>query len=197
MIQGFITATGEMSHTSFTRCWTEGKVYVADECDNAPGHVQTLFNSALANNVATLASGNAKPSKGMGFLATGNTPFRPTREFPDRRPGSAAFIDRLYFMHWPLDPSIECRAVGDLCPPAPVRTEGTCSPKAWKKFVTDLRAWATTNMPTLMVTPRATLAGIRALDLGETPDEVADAMIFRGCDAEMRRKALANVRWAA
>lgn len=196
MVQGYTTATtGEPVHTAFTRCWATdgGKVYVGDECDNAPGHVQTLFNSALANGHAPLAWGNVGRLPGFGFIGTGNTPGRPTSEFPDRRPMSAAFKDRLYFVYWPMDPAIECRAAGLPVPTPPRREERTCTPAEWGRFVQRLRAWAAVNTPTLMVTPRATLDGLRALAAGETPDEIADGLIFRGADAEMRRKALAAV----
>lgn len=193
MVQGYQTPTAAPVHTTFTRCWSEGKIYVADECDNAPGHVQTLFNSALANDMAPLAWGNVKRHKKFGFIGTGNTPGRPTREFPDRRPMSAAFADRLYFIHWPLDPAIECRAVGLTPPKPPAQPVGKISPQAWTTFVQDLRSWSVVNCPTLMITPRASLLGTKALALGEAPEHVADALIFRGADAEIRRKALAAV----
>jgi energy-coupling factor transporter ATP-binding protein EcfA2 len=190
MVQGYMTPTGEPVHTTFTRCWTGGKVYIADETDNAPGHVQTLFNSALANGHAPLAWGNVARPDSFSFIGTGNTPGRPTREFPDRKPMSAAFADRLYFLYWPIDPSIECRAAGLTPPKAEPRYETTASAQLWVSFVQSLRAWATVNAPTLMITPRASLAGLKALAAGETPAEVADGLIFRGCDAELKRKAL-------
>lgn len=192
MVQGYSTPDGKPVHTAFTRCWEQGKVYIADEIDNAPGHVQTLFNSALANGHAPLAWGNVAKHVNFGFIGTGNTPGRPTREFPDRKPMSAAFMDRLYFIHWPLDLGIEARAVGLDVPAVPARLgEGKeCSPIKWVQWVQKLRVWAAVNMPTLMVTPRASLVGLQALALGETPLEVAHGLIFRGADSEMVSKAL-------
>jgi len=104
---------------------------------------------------------------------------------------SAAFADRLYFMYWPLDPAIECRA-GGLTPPAPpARVATTCTPGEWVTWVRTLRAWAETSMPELMVTPRASLVGLTALACGETPLEVAHGLVFRGADAALVDKALA------
>jgi len=194
MVQGYMTPTGEPVHTTFSRCWTEGKIYVADETDNAPGHVQTLFNSALANGHAPLAWGNVQRAPGFGFIGTGNTPGRPTREFPDRRPMSAAFADRLYFIHWPLDPAIECRAAGLPIPARSELTSATVTPQEWVAWVRKVREWAKVEMPTLQVTPRASLIGLQALALGEHPQDVADALVFRGADDEMRGKALKAVR---
>lgn len=41
-----------------------------------------------------------------------------------------------------------------------------------------------------MVTPRATLLGITALALGETPAEVAHGLVFRGADDALVSKVL-------
>lgn len=194
MVQGYMTPTGEPVHTSFTRCWVQGKVYVADETDNAPGHVQTLFNSALANGHAPLAWGNVARTDGFLFIGTGNTPGRPTREFPDRRPMSAAFMDRLYFMYWPLDPAIECRAAGLPIPHKDKPSQTTVTGQAWVKWVQQIREWCKENMPTLQVTPRASLIGLKALELGESALDVAHALVFRGADSEMVNKALSAVR---
>lgn len=195
MVQGYMTPQGEPVHTSFTRCYSSGKVYIADECDNAPGHVQTLFNSALANGHAPLAWGNVERSEGFAFIGTGNTPGRPTREFPDRRPMSAAFADRMYFVHWPLDEASERRWAGVNGHGNPIKVSKArpISAQAWVDWVQKLRDWAKSNAPTLMVTPRASLTGIKALELGEVPEMVADALIFRGADSELRTKALTAV----
>lgn len=195
MVQGYMSPNGEPVHNVFTRCWEQGKVYVADEVDLAPGHVQTLFNSALANGHAPLAWGNVEKTEGFSFVATGNTAGRPTAAFPDRRPMSNAFADRLYFLYWPLDPAIECRAVGLTPPPVKKEKKESCSPEAWVTFVRSIREWAEDNAPTLSITPRASLLGIRALAAGESPEQVADGLIFRGCDKDLKSKALRNVKW--
>jgi hypothetical protein len=198
-VQGFQTpnlATGGTTpaHTSFTRCWTEGKLYIADELDSSPGHVQNLFNSALANGHAPLAWGNVERPKGFLFCGTGNTPGCRTSAFPDRHNMSGAFKDRLYFMHWPLDPAIEMREGGRKVARPEPRTPRPIDAGAWVNFVTDVREWAERNAPTLHVTPRASIVGKIALAAGEAVEDVADGLIFRGCDAELRSKVLANVR---
>lgn len=196
MIQGFLSPVGAPMHTSFTRCWTEGKVYIADECDNAPGHVQTLFNSALANGHAPFAWGNVERGNGFAFIGTGNTPGRPTREFPDRKPMSAAFADRMYFMHWPIDEQAErtWSGIGGKGKTIPMPVTREIKANEWVDYVQSLRTWATTNAPTLMITPRASITGLKALSLGESPEMVADALIFRGADTELRAKATNAVR---
>lgn len=193
MIQGSIMPTGNHAETAFTRCWEQGKVYIPDETDLAPGHVQTLFNSALANGHAPLAWGSIERPEGFGFIGTGNTPGRATRAFPDRKAMSAAFMDRLYFVYWPIDPAIECRVAGLPIPAPPQRNVRTCTPQAWGKWVMDVREYCKDNAPTVMVTPRATILGIKAMECGEGLEEIADGLVFRGADPELRNRILSGV----
>jgi hypothetical protein len=190
-VQGYRTPVGEPVQTAFTRCYPADAAYIADELDASPAQVQSLFNSALANGHAVAAWGPLTKGARSVFIGTGNSPGAPTPQHPDRKRMGEAFKDRLFFIYVPLDPAIECRAGGLPVPPAPVRTLSTCSPAAWVGWVQSVRAWAAQNAPTLMVTPRASLAGLKALAIGETPREVADGLVFRGADEALTRKALA------
>lgn len=186
-VLGFMNAAGKKVETIFTDCYETGKIYIADELDAAPANVQTLFNSALANGHCPTPSGSIKKHKLFAFVGTANTPLRPTANYPDRKRGSEAFKDRLYFMYWPLDPAIECKAAGLPCPPAPERAETTCSPAEWVTWVQAVRAM---HIPEIDPGQRASLEGIRALSIGENPEEVAHALVFRGADQPMIDKVL-------
>ena len=198
-VQGFCRPDGSKQHTSFTRCWEgddaypEGKGYIAEEAGNSPANIQNLYNSALANGHAALAWGNVARRPKFLFCGNDNTPGRPTRQFPDRKPMSGAFLDRLYFMHWPIDLNIMRGACGMAPMAAPIRDEFSCSSAQWGSFVENLMAWAVVNAPTLNVSPRAGISGVKALACGETPTEIAHALIFRGADNELVSKALTAV----
>jgi hypothetical protein len=190
---GWRSPTGEHMETAFTRCYATGQGYIADELDNAPAPIQSIKNSALANGHAPAGWGMIQRHDGFVYVGTGNTPGRPTPQFPDRKRMSAAFADRLYFLYVPIDPAIECRAGGLPIPTAPKREERTCTPAQWVGWVQNVRAWCAQHAPEVMVTPRASLTGLSALAAGETPDEVADGLVFRGADAPLRAKILAAV----
>jgi hypothetical protein len=192
-ILGYRNLDKSPAETAFSRAYPTNAVYVADETDNASAGVQTLFNSALANHRAPFAWGMLDRGERFVFTGTGNTPGRKTPMFPDRHPMSAAFADRLYFIHWPLDPAIEQRAAGLPLSAPPYRREYTCTPAVWGKWVQDVRAYAASAAPTLMVTPRATLTGLQALAIGETPEEVAHGLVFRGADSALVGKILSEV----
>jgi hypothetical protein len=190
MVQGFINAVGEPVGTAFSRAWAGGYVYCAEELDSAPAAVQNLFNCALTNDVGVFPWGNEPRHDAFVFAGNGNTPGRATAAYPDRLPMSAAFQDRLYYLHWPIDPGIELRAAGlpALVPSEPAPT--TCDPANWVRWVQAVRAWFAAQTSPLEVSPRASLAGLGLLALGEAPEQVAEGLVFRGCDAELRRKAL-------
>jgi len=108
---------------------------------------------------------------------------------------SNAFSDRLYFLYWGLDGSIETRAVGLPSPMLPAADTETCSPQEWVIYVRLMREWCKNNAPMISVTPRASLLGIKALKIGESPMNIANALIFKGADPELKAKALRNIKW--
>lgn len=201
MIQGFMDATRQPSYTAFSRCYTgegvevesgknKGGLYIGEEIDCAPASVQSLKNTAYANGHSPFAWGMRKRGEKFGGVYNGNTPGRPTREFPERKPMSAAFLDRLYFMYWGRDENITRRATGRPLVVSPTRDTRTCSPGLWSEWCDKILVWKATNAPTLMVTDRAVHVGIRAMAAGEGMLEVAHGMIFRGADEEIVSKAL-------
>lgn len=190
-IQGFLSPHGEKVETAFSRCWTNGGIYVADELDNAPGQVQTLKNSSLANGIAPLAWGNVKKHDNFVYIGCGNTPFRPTAAYPDRQPGSAAFIDRLYFLYWPRDRNLMRSHAGMPNEPRAERPKPRkIENSAWERWCEKAEDWCEQNAPQMKITSRAYWTGVKALACGETPYEVADGMVFRGCDDDLRSKLL-------
>lgn len=192
-ILGYMDARGEYVSTPFIRGYQRGAVTIFDECDYAPAAVQGLLNTALANGHAPTANGLVERGEGFAFAGAGNTPMRPTPAYPDRENGAPAFMDRLYFMHWPQDPAIECRAAGLPCPKVPERALATCTPGEWVRWLQAVRAFTEKNAPTLsrFTGQRAALEGLRLLALGETPAEVADGLVFKGADPVLVAKVLA------
>jgi hypothetical protein len=190
-ILGYRTPNGDPVQTPFTSSYTNGGLLIHDEMDNAPAYVQSILNTALANGHSPSAWGTIKRNADFFYCAAGNTPFRPTPRFPDRLPGSFAYMDRLYFLHWELDQNIERRACGRPPVKRQARKVETCSAASWGAWVEEVREWTRVNTPTIQVTPRATFAGLKALSAGETPLEVAHGLIFRGADSALTGKILA------
>jgi MoxR-like ATPase len=192
-ILGYRTPNGDPVQTPFTSLYANGGLLIHDEMDNAPAYVQSILNTALANGHSPSAWGTIKRHPDFFYCAAGNTPFRPTARFPDRLPGSFAYMDRLYFVHFEIDPNIERRACGRPLVKRPARKAETCSAANWGAWVEEVRAWTKENTPTIQVTPRATFSGLKALAAGETPLEAAHGLVFRGADSALVDKILSAV----
>jgi hypothetical protein len=193
-VSGYRTPTGENVHTSTTRAAIQGKALILDENDLGPGALQSLYNGLLANGHIACAWGRENKASTFVHLGCSNTPLAgPTPTFSDRKVGSSAYRDRLYFIHVPQDPNIEARAAGLPLAPPPARKATTCTPAEWVSWVRAMRAWAPTNAPLLVqfLGQRASLMGVKLLDLGETPREMADGLVFKGADDALVAKALA------
>jgi MoxR-like ATPase len=192
-LQGFMNAAGKFVEVPFVKAWRDGQIYIAEELDCAPGGVQNLLNTALAGDYAPTAKGKIEKGEGFGFIGTMNTPGRPTPEFSERKVMGHAFKDRLYFVYWPQDENIENRAAGLPCDPPPERVAKTCTPAEWVTWVKAIRAYSKRQATTIHghTGQRAALNGLKALAIGETPEEVADALVFKGADEALREKCLA------
>jgi MoxR-like ATPase len=192
---GYRTPEGEPVLTPFLRTFTDPKGgLVIDELDGSPGTLQVNLNSALANGHVGTAWGKVERGEGFGLWGTGNGPGRPTPAHPERKNMAGAFKDRLYFMYWPLDKNIERRACGRSLVKVPARKGSVrdVSPEAWGRWIEEIRDWTEKNCPAqIHVSTRAVIEGLKALAAGETPEEVADGLIFKGADDSMVAKALA------
>jgi len=107
-LEGFIDAQGRYTDPDFHRLYTQGGVFVVDELDNMSAAAATVFNSALANGVASFPCGMAVRHADFIFVGTGNTSGRgPTPQFPERRKLDTATTSRLRFLAWPADHKLE------------------------------------------------------------------------------------------
>jgi hypothetical protein len=193
-VMGYRTPTGENVHTSTTRAATKGNTLILDENDLGPGTLQSLYNGVLANGHIACAWGREEKAPTFVHIGCSNTALAgPTPTFTDRKVGSSAYRDRLFYIFVPADPNVEARAAGLPLAPPPVRVLTTCTPAEWVLWVRAMRVWATTNAPTLLqfLGQRASLIGIKLLALGETPRELADGLVFKGADDLLVNKALA------
>ena len=65
------------------------------------------------------------------------------------------------------------------------------SPEAWGRWIEEIRDWTERTAAQIHVSTRAVVEGLKALAAGETPEEVADGLVFKGADDAMVAKALA------
>lgn len=107
-LEGFLDAQGRYTDPDFHRLYTAGGVFIVDEMDNMSAAAAGVFNSALANGVASFPCGMVSRHPDFIFIGTGNTSGRgPTPQFPERRKLDTATTSRLRFVAWPADRKLE------------------------------------------------------------------------------------------
>lgn len=180
---GYLDATSNYRPTVFRKLYETGGVFCIDELDNAAPSLLTTLNSALENGWASFPDGMIPRHADFVLVATGNTCGKGANPaFPERRPFDSAFADRFSYLAWGYDKKLEKTIALRINPEAHV----------WIAWVQTLRQWSKTNMPRLLVTPRATFK-LAQYTKGKAPlthGELVDAVIFRGLDTDARDKAL-------
>lgn len=183
---GFIDAGGTYRRTVFRDIYENGGVFCIDELDNASPSLLTTLNSMLENGLAAFPDRMVDRHKTFVLVATGNTCGKGANPaFPERRPFDSAFADRFSYLEWGYDTKLEASIALSINPNA----------GPWIEWTKGLREWASSNMPRLLVTPRATFK-LAQYTKGECPlkiEELVNAVVFRGLDEDAMDKALKAV----
>lgn len=168
-LSGFVDARGQIVSTAFRKAYTEGGVYLFDECDASLPQATLAFNAALANGHCDFPGAEKPVDRHPDFrcIAAGNTwGLGATVEYVGRNKLDAAFLDRFVQHNWGYDENLELALVGS-------------NPQAiaWCKRVQRLRATAKKRGLKVVISPRASLAGAKLLAAGMTEDEALDATV--------------------
>lgn len=109
-LSGFIDANGNVINTAFREAWTNGGVYLFDECDASLSGALTAFNGALANGQAPFP-GTLLPIKrhpDCFILAAANTwGFGGDAHYVGRAKLDGAFLSRFIRISWDYDERLE------------------------------------------------------------------------------------------
>jgi len=201
-LMGFVDAQGRTVRTAFREAYEHGGVFLFDEMDaSLPGAV-LAFNAALANGCADFPDGIVKRHSDFRAVAACNTFGRGAdRQYVGRLQLDAASLDRFAVMTWDYDPALESAMIGlprpsDAPVPAsirPLETERAVREIAalWFERVRKVRARIEEQKIRHVVSPRATVAGVKLLSAGWAWHETEEAVIFKGLDADSRAKLAA------
>lgn len=181
-LEGFLDVTGTYRDTSFRRLVEHGGVVCLEEVDNASSSLLVVLNNTLENGHASFPDGMVKVHSDFRLVCCANTSGRGGDVlFPERRPLDAAFLDRFYVMNWPYDHDLEANIV--------YGKHGK-SLLPWIEWVWNIRKWAQETKRRLIVSPRASIAGAEAIAAGESIEDVADAVVWRGCAKDIKDAGL-------
>jgi cobaltochelatase CobS len=154
---GFIDAQGRVIHPAFRKAFTTGGVYLFDEVDASLPSAVLAFNAALSNDMCDFPDGCMPRHPDFVCLAAGNTFYGADHAYVGRMKQDAAFLDRFLVLDWHYDTELERDLGLDLWPDNAQRA------LSWFKMVLKTREQAALKGLQVVISPRATLGGIKLL----------------------------------
>ena len=177
---GHMDVNGKPVRTEFWRIFTQGGVYVADECDNWLPSAWTALNPALGNGWCTFPDGMGQRHKDCCIIACANTwGLGATADYVGRNRLDAATLDRLQpKIYWGIDEKLE-KAIA--------QAEAGADGIAWCDVVQKARQAAKTQGLKVLITPRATFTGIALMRQGFSRQEITAMTITASLSPEQAK----------
>jgi MoxR-like ATPase len=178
---GFIAGNNEYRTVAFYEAFTKGGVVLMDEADAAHAGVFTIVNAMTSNDVAGFPKSPLPEKKHKDFIviAAANTfGLGPDRRYVGRNQLDAATRARFYFHEFNYDEKLEMNLSSD---------------KKWCSRVQTIRAAINDLKEEVIACPRASYRGGALIEAGFTYAELEDALIFQGCNDEIKERILNRV----
>lgn len=177
-LTGFRDAQGRYEPTAFRRAFERGGLFLFDEIDASSPQALLTFNAQLANGYGDFPDGMVKRHADFRCIAAANTyGSGRDRQYVGRNQLDAASKDRFVYLAMDYDPKLERMLAGS----DPVA-------EAWCAYVQAVRTSTRLLKILHVVSPRATLQGIRLLAAGDLLSDVIDSAVWRGLDPDQAEK---------
>jgi MoxR-like ATPase len=189
---GYRDGNGNYNGTLFRDFWENGGVLLLDEFDNSSPELPIVLNSALANGYFTFPDGKtvAKHADTVIVTAANTYGSGASAQYVGRSPIDAATLDRFTFIEIDLDEAVEDAMV------AAIACDATLA-KEWVRVVRKARANVAKHGLRVMVTPRATVGGLKLLATGAfTMEDAFKSRVAKGLDAQQYDKVAEGVTFA-
>lgn len=208
---GYNDANGKYVRTPLRDAFEHGGVFLLDEVDAGNPGVLVVINNLTANGSCGFPDdGNVKKHPDFVLIAGANTIGQGAdRQYVGRQQIDAATLDRFAFLPWDYDPRIEAAACGvpfEFLSEAPLPTAlgfasidntvdvETRVERYVKKVVAIRNAIAKFGAALrVVVTPRANIHGVKLIRAGFKVEDVIDLCVWKGVDADTRKKVEANL----
>lgn len=170
-LTGFVDAGGNYQRTAFRDAFEHGGVFLFDEMDASGAQALIAFNAAIANGVCAFPDKIVRKHDDFLVIAASNTRGAGADSKYIRNKLDAATLDRYVFIAIGYDETLE----RDLA-------VNTAVDKAlgalWAETVQSYRARAALLGIDELISPRATMQGIKLLNAGMTMARVAQCTVF-------------------
>lgn len=185
-ILGYMNATGNYVQTEFRKRFEHGGIFLFDEMDAGNPGVLTCVNAALANNACAFPDGMVERHEDFRCIAAGNTfGTGPDRQYVGRQEMDAASIDRFNFLEWPYDEGLELALAEALDKPRGAD---------WCKYIQLVRVAVLELGLRHVVSPRATINGLKLLMGGVDREEVETTQLWKSLKPDEIKRIKAKMR---
>lgn len=175
-LMGYMDAKGEYVKTHLRQAYEFGGVFLLDEIDAGNANTITVLNSLLDNAVAAFPDKLVKRHPNFIFFGAANTFGKGAdRVYIGRNQLDGASIERFVFVNLDYDEKLENALTGN---------------SAWTQKVQKIRAKVFNLKLHLIVSPRASIKGLKLLELGFKEKDILDIVIFKGCNQEIKSKVM-------
>lgn len=179
---GYVNAMGATVRTPFREAFEYGGVFLFDEIDASDADAFTTFNAALSNRICDFPDAVVRAHKDFYAIAAGNTYGRGAdRQYVGRTQLDAATLDRFCVFEVDYDEQLEDELAGNL---------------EWSGYIQKVRRVITAQQVRHLCSPRASIEGAKMLAAGMDRNTVAEAVLWKGLDASVRRRIEEAVTYA-
>lgn len=181
---GYMDAVGVYRETAFRRLYENGGVFVLDEVDNGNANVLAVLNGALANDAMTFPDKRVARHADFVLIACGNTyGGGADRLYVGRNQLDAATLDRFAFLDFPYDEGFEleiCGVTGHGSPACDIAEGGKVTADEWVSYVQRVRAAVQEVKARHVVSPRASIYGVKLASAGIGRAWLERLLIWKG-----------------
>ncbi len=180
-LTGFIDANGKIVNTEFRRAYEKGGLFLFDEIDASYPQAVLAFNAALANDYMDFPDKRVERHKDFYCIAAANTYGQGAdRQYVGRNQLDAASLDRFVFLDWRFDEELERALAGN---------------NNWVDFVQEVRKVVEELKIRHVVSPRASIFGVKLLAAGLDLRTVVKLLIWKGLDKTIIDKIQNNIHY--
>lgn len=169
-----------------------GVVYDEFDASTDPA-VPLVINSALANGYQAFPDKPEPVARHSGWLPIINLNTwgqGADRQYVGRVQLDAATLDRFFWLHMDYDEHLERAIAGGSVRSRKTITPagGTLTPDQWVDRVQALRRAANDEKARMVISPRASIMGVKLFAAGLSLGQIEDGLIWRGTDGDLRKR---------
>lgn len=175
---GYMDANGKYVRSLFRDAYENGGVFLLDEVDNGNPNVLSVLNASISNHVCSFPDQMVKKHPDFILCASGNTyGHGANRKYVGRLEIDGATLDRFVFVEIGYDEKLE---------------NNICGNKAYAKLIQALRKRAQELKLRNIISPRASINGVKLLNAGLDIKDVLQYTVFRDMPEDVVKQLTEN-----